>query len=192
MWPARTPFQGNSEITVVGKNFLPSRYLKCKFGGYTAEGAYVAEDTSHIVGGAGGRARYVSSTEIICVTPTYGPASQREQFPHCYTTAGGREICYPSKVPGSGAVLEVGSFSMGGSISRIDVLRAGHGYASSPLVTVVGGGGCCASLNATLDEEGRIASVDVLDGGKNFNMGEGAQLTPVLSGGDGGGSQCLG
>ena len=40
----------------MGTNFLPSKYLKCKFGGVnSADGAgkYVEDDVSHIVGMGG-------------------------------------------------------------------------------------------------------------------------------------------
>jgi len=75
VWGARGPFDGNTEVIVKGTNFLPSKHLKCKFGGWTAD------DVSHVVGEPGGRARYVSSTEIRCITPEFGPASQRRQYP---------------------------------------------------------------------------------------------------------------
>jgi len=41
----------------------------------------VEDDVSHIVGEAGGKARYISSTEIVCVAPIFGPASQAAQYP---------------------------------------------------------------------------------------------------------------
>ena len=179
VWPARGPFQGNTEVTVTGTNFLPSRYLKCKFGGYT-NGTYEQTDMSHIVGEEGGRARYISSTEVICVTPTYGPASQKEQFKHCYQTTGGRDICYPSKVPGSGAVLQVAAFS-GEGIGTITVLRAGYGYATPPRVSFLGAGGCCAQATPVLNEAGEITSVTIDKAGLNYGKGSGATATAVLS-----------
>ena len=79
VWPARGPFGGNTEVIVTGTNFLPSKYLKCKFGGISAAENADAfdddDDVSHIVGEMGGKARYVSSTQIICVTPPFGPAA---------------------------------------------------------------------------------------------------------------------
>ena len=82
-WPARGPFGGNTEVTVTGTNFLPSKYLKCKFGGVTSSGGshgtYVEDDVSHVVGELGGRVQYISSTEIVCVTPGFGPSASAAQ-----------------------------------------------------------------------------------------------------------------
>ena len=182
VWPARGPFGGNTEVTVTGINFLPSRYLKCKFGGTTdGSDAFVQTDTSHIVGELGGKVRYISSTEIVCVTPTYGPASQTEQFPPTSSSSGkapGSTV--QAKIPGSGAVLEVATFTTGGAIATVTVVSGGKNYHTAPVLSVVGGGGCCARLTATVSA-GVITGVTVVDGGKNFNRGSSATATAVLS-----------
>ena len=182
VWPARGPFGGNTEVTVTGLNFLPSRYLKCKFGGTTdSSNAFVQTDVSHIVGELGGRVRYISSTEIVCVTPTYGPASQTEQFPPVSSSAGKAPAsAVQALIPGSGAVLEVATFTSSGGIASVTVVRGGHNYHTAPTLTVVGGGGCCARLTATVSG-GSITAVTVVDGGKNYNKGGNAAGTAVLS-----------
>jgi len=105
VWPARGPFSGNTEVTVTGTNFLPSKYLKCKFGGVNSAdgaGSYVEDDVSHIVGEAGGKARYISSTEIVCVAPIFGPASQAAQYPPGADAIAG--------TVGKGAILDVTTY----------------------------------------------------------------------------------
>lgn len=180
-WPARGPFNGNTELTVIGTNFLPSKYLKCKFGGVNAAdgaGTYVEDDVSHVVGEAGGRVRYISSTEIVCMTPIFGPASQREQYPPGVDGS-----------VGSGAVLDVVSYSGADSdaIDEIKVVSGGLGYMTPPVVTFHGGGGCCAVANATVDVYGVITKVEVLPGagGRNWNRGGGARAAATLSAGVG-------
>ena len=177
VWPARGPFAGNTEVTVLGTNFLPSKYLKCKFGGVNSadgEASYVEDDVSHIVGEAGGRVRYISSTEIVCVTPIFGPASQRAQYPSGSGVNGSI---------GSGAILEVKSYSGVGSdvIHDINVISGGRGYATPPKISFHGGGGCCAVATATIDSYGAISSVNVAPGGKGWNQGDGAQALATLS-----------
>mmetsp|Transcript_2770 Transcript_2770/g.10043 ORF Transcript_2770/g.10043 Transcript_2770/m.10043 type:complete len:1382 (-) Transcript_2770:89-4234(-) len=177
VWPARGPFQGNTEVTVTGTNFLPSKYLKCKFGGRENAAdpavAYLQDDVSHVVGEEGGKVRYISSTEVICISPIFGPASQAEQYP-------------PGTVPGSigaGAILEVNGFTGADTdaILSIDVVTGGRGYATAPLLTLSGGGGCCASLTPIIDSWGAISSVVVNSGGKNYNRGYGATAIATIS-----------
>ena len=83
VWGARGPLDGNTEVIVKGTNFLPSKYLKCKFGGISENGKSLwdSDDVSHVVGVPGGRVRWVSTTEIRCITPEFGPASRLDQYP---------------------------------------------------------------------------------------------------------------
>ena len=87
------------------------------------------DDVSHVVGEAGGKVRYISSTEVVCIAPIYGPASQAEQYPS--GTAG---------AIGSGAVAEVVSYDAYGGIIEVTMISGGRGYSSPPLVTFIGGG----------------------------------------------------
>merc|ERR1712159_720336 len=69
VWGARGPFDGNTEVIVKGTNFLPSKHLKCKFGGIPDSAStplWMSDDVSHVVGEPGGRARWISSIEIRC------------------------------------------------------------------------------------------------------------------------------
>ena len=176
-WPARGPFAGNTEVKIIGTNFLPSKYLKCKFGGvYSADGAgaYVEDDVSHVVGELGGRARYISSTEIACVTPPFGPAASRAQ--------------YPSGSPGavgSGAILDVSFFvtnaELNDSVGGVHIVSGGRGYATPPTISFEGGGGAGAKANCTIDQYGAIATVTVVDGGRGYNRGAGAAATATLT-----------
>lgn len=72
VWGARGPFGGKTEVVVRGTNFLPSKYLACKFGGVSEPGKplYMSHDVTHVVSG-----RWVSSTEVRCITPAFGPAA---------------------------------------------------------------------------------------------------------------------
>lgn len=141
---------------------------------------------SHIVGEKGGRVRYISSTEIVCVTPIFGPASQAEQYP-----SGS-----PNNNIGSGAVLEVTAYTATtttppapgapvtvDAISTIEVAygAGGRGYSSPPRISFHGGGGCCAVATATVDAYGAINAVIVVAGGKNWNRGGGAAAVAELS-----------
>ena len=177
-WPARGPFAGNTEVRVIGTNFLPSKYLKCKFGGVSAaegSGAYVErDDVSHVVGELGGRARYISSTEIACVTPPFGPAASRAQ--------------YPSGSPGavgSGAILDVSGFVTNAepndAVGGVAIVSGGRGYATPPTISFEGGGGTGARANCTIDQYGAIATVTVTDGGRGYNRGAGAAATAALT-----------
>ena len=177
VWPARGPFAGNTEVTVLGTNFLPSKYLKCKFGGVnSAEGAnsYVEDDVSHVVGEAGGKARYISSTEIVCVSPAFGPAASITQYPPGS----------PNRTMGSGAILDVDSYAgtEDDQIGSVVVVSGGRGYLTPPVITIEGGGGCCAVIESTVDAYGAIATVTVVSGGRGYNRGSGAQATATLSG----------
>lgn len=177
VWPARGPFAGNTEVKVIGTNFLPSKYLKCKFGGVTSgQGAqtYVEDDVSHIVGELGGRVKYISSTEIICVSPAFGPAASVAQ--------------YPSGSPGSvgsGALLDVTSYEDNtdvlDAIASITIVSGGRGYATPPTITLEGGGGTGATVNCTIDPYGAIDAVTVVNGGRGYNRGSGADATAVLT-----------
>jgi hypothetical protein len=134
---------------------------------------YVEDDVSHVVGEAGGRVRYISSTEIVCVTPIFGPASQKAQYPSGSVNGS----------IGNGAILDVNLY--GGApaeiIIKIDVVSGGRGYATAPKISFHGGGGCCAVATATLDPYGAISGVTVVSGGKNWNKGYGAQALATLS-----------
>jgi len=187
VWPARGPFAGNTEVTVIGTNFLPSKYLKCKFGGVNSAdgaGSYVEDDVSHIVGEAGGRVRYISSTEIVCVTPIFGPASQAAQYPS--GSIGNAASLFNGTI-GSGAILDVQSYSQdvltysGSSINVVKIVSGGRGYATPPKITFHGGGGCCANFTATVDVYGAISSMTKVFGGKGYNLGDGAQALATLS-----------
>ena len=176
VWPARGPFNGNTELTVIGTNFLPSKYLKCKFGGVNSAdgaGSYVEDDVSHIVGEAGGRVRYISSTEIVCVTPIFGPASQKAQYPSGSVNGS----------IGSGAILDVKTYGGADSdiIVAINVVSGGRGYATPPKISFHGGGGCCAVATPALDAYGAISGVTISSGGKGWNRGYGAQAVATLS-----------
>jgi hypothetical protein len=181
VWPARGPFMGNTEVTITGTDFLPSKYLKCKFGGVnSAAGAasYVEDDVSHVVGEPGGRARYVSSTEIVCVTPVFGPAAAAAQYP-------------PGTLEGSvgaGAILEIDAYGPGAAsatageeITSVEIISGGRGYQTPPLITIEGGGGCCARLTATVDAHGAIDTVTIAEGGAGYNMGVNATATAVIT-----------
>mmetsp|Transcript_32921 Transcript_32921/g.104806 ORF Transcript_32921/g.104806 Transcript_32921/m.104806 type:complete len:1244 (-) Transcript_32921:714-4445(-) len=187
VWPARGPFQGNTEVTIIGINFLPSRYIKCRFGGMSyPNSTLVMDDMTHVVGQEGGRVRYISSTEIICISPVFGPASAAEQYPEVYTNAAtSHKIMFPTKSPGSGAILEVASYSSD-AIASITVISPGRNYASEPTLSFHGGGGCCINASAVLDANGIIARVDVFDGGKNWNRGRDGTATAILSTGGSG------
>ena len=73
---------------------------------------------------------------------------------------------------GSGATFTVTS---SGKITDILPTSFGSGYKSAPTVTVSGGGGSGALLSASLDEAGRVLSVDIV------NPGSGYTSAPTLS-----------
>ena len=50
------------------------------------------------------------------------------------------------------------------------------------MITIEGGGGCCAVIESTVDAYGAIATVTVVSGGRGYNRGSGAQATATLSG----------
>jgi hypothetical protein len=197
VWPARGPFAGNTEVTITGTNFLPSKYLKCRFGGVnTADtgGAYEQDDVSHVVGEVGGRVRYISSTEIVCVTPTFGPAAAASQYPSGSRTGtigsgadltidgyGGESswLAYPLTMTLlDGSVVKVNRTD---SIGNITVVSGGKGYMTAPTITLDGGGGCCYNITSTVDNLGSITSVTVHDGGRNYNQGADAAATASIS-----------
>ena len=197
VWPARGPFAGNTEVTITGTNFLPSKYLKCRFGGVnTADtgGAYEQDDVSHVVGEVGGRVRYISSTEIVCVTPTFGPAAAASQYPsgsRTGTIGSGAELtidgyggesswlAYPLTMTLlDGSVVKVNRTD---SIGNITVVSGGKGYMTAPTITLDGGGGCCYNITSTVDSFGSITSVTVHDGGRNYNQGADAAATASIS-----------
>ena len=161
VWGARGPFDGNTEVIVKGTNFLPSKHLKCKFGGIPASAStplWMSDDVSHVVGEPGGRARWISSTEIRCITPEFGPASQRRQYPAGSSVSGAVGCC---------AVISV-SLS-GDGIGSATVVSGGVGYASAPTLTVSGGGGRGASLTATISS-GVVTSVTVVSAGADYTQ----------------------
>eukprot|EP00741_Cyanophora_paradoxa_P024452 tig00022075_g23609.t1 len=65
---ARSPVTGNTELTIIGTNFLPSKNLKCGFGATHASTAPTAPGTTV-------SAIWDSETQIRCVTPAYNPHS---------------------------------------------------------------------------------------------------------------------
>ena len=176
VWGARGPFDGNTEVVVKGTNFLPSKYLKCKFGGIPEAGKALwnSDDVSHVVGEPGGRVRWISSTEIRCVTPAFGPAARLRQYPS--DTA----LIDSTKIIGSGAILDV-TFS-GDKISAVNVLNGGQGYASPPVLSFIGGGGAGAKATPTVTS-GKITGVTVTSGGYAYNQGSGAAATATVSNG---------
>ena len=188
VWPARGPFMGNTEVTVIGTNFLPSSYLSCRFGGHTtggdgyhnlntfSGGSYDDWDDSHVVGEPGGKVRYISSTEIICTSPIYGPASQtRQYYPH----------------GGCCAKLTAVLSNETNSIESVTVVNGGSGYSEPPKLLFIGGGGCCVNATAEIgtasecqrvgEGAGCITSVTVHYGGKNFGAGDGATASAHMS-----------
>eukprot|EP00793_Prasinoderma_coloniale_P001378 PRCOL_00005153-RA len=187
VWPARGPFMGNTEVTVIGTNFLPSKYLSCRFGGHTSGGdgyhnsntysggSYDDWDDSHIVGEPGGKVRYISSTEIICTSPVYGPASQTVQY-------------YPRGGCCAQLTAVLGNQS---NVESVTVVNGGSGYTTPPKIVFIGGGGCCVNATATIgtasecqrvgEGEGCITGVTVHYGGKNFRAGAGAAATAIMS-----------
>lgn len=197
VWPARGPFGGNTEVIVTGTNFLPSKYLKCKFGGISAAENADAfdddDDVSHVVGEMGGKARYVSSTQIICVTPPFGPAASVTQYPPGYM----------NKTAGAGALVDVVAFADRGDASYdcdapkppdrddgcdaidsdygLEIVGGGKGYMTPPRVTLEGGGGCCAELEARVDAYGAVVAVDVVRPGMGYNRGYGAAAAVTMS-----------
>ena len=197
VWPARGPFGGNTEVIVTGTNFLPSKYLKCKFGGISAAENADAfdddDDVSHIVGEMGGKARYVSSTQIICVTPPFGPAASVTQYPPGYV----------NRTAGAGALVDVVAFADRGdasydcdapkppdrddrcdaidSVHGLEIVGGGKGYMTPPRVTLEGGGGCCAELEARVDAYGAVVAVDVVRPGMGYNRGYGAAAAVTMS-----------
>ena len=176
VWGARGPFDGNTEVVVKGTNFLPSKYLKCKFGGIPEAGKQLweSDDVSHVVGQPGGRVRWISSTEIRCITPAFGPAAQLRQYPSDTT------LISSTNVIGSGAVLDV--TMAGDAISAVSIVDGGQGYASAPVLTFVGGGGAGAAATASLTG-GKITSVALTSGGYSYNQGTGAAATATVTNG---------
>jgi len=175
VWGARGPFDGNTEVIVRGTNFLPSKYLKCKFGGIKESGKnlWESDDVSHVVGVKGGRVRWVSSTEIRCITPEFGPASQQRQYP-----AGSNLV---SGALGCCAIIDV-AFSNDGISSSVTITDGGRGYGSPPRLTFIGGGGAEATATATLTN-GVITGVTITNAGHSYNQGTGAAATATLSNG---------
>lgn len=176
VWGARGPFDGNTEVVVKGANFLPSKYLKCKFGGIPESGKnlWESDDVSHVVGEPGGRVRWISSTEIRCITPAFGPAAQLRQYPSDTT------LIDSSDIIGSGAVLDV--TMSGDAITAVSIVNAGAGYASAPVLTFTGGGGAGAAATATVTN-GKISAVSLTSGGYSYNQGSGAAATATISNG---------
>ena len=56
----------------------------------------------------------------------------------------------------------------GGAITGVDVVSAGT-YTKLPTVSAVGGGGSGASFRVTLNQNGGIRSVTVVNGGSGYN-----------------------
>ena len=173
VWGARGPFDGNTEVIVKGTNFLPSKYLKCKFGGIPESGKnlWESDDVSHVVGTPGGRVRWVSSTEIRCITPEFGPASQQLQYPAGSTLAASIWCC---------AVLDVTFDANNGISSTVTIVDGGRGYATAPVLTIIGGGGGGATATATIDSSGVVNAVTITNAGHSYNQGSGATATATL------------
>ena len=176
-WSARGPFQGNTELTITGTNFLPSKYLTVKFGGLDVGNGSAPNDTSHIVGEPGGKVRYISSNMIIATTPIYGPAAQRAQYPPGTLD----RVTGQPMTAGAGAILSVMPvYNAAGGLLAVQVVAGGRGYLAPPRLELSGGGGCCANLTAVLSS-GAIASVLVSSPGLNFGRGDGALASVVMS-----------
>ena len=196
VWPARGPFAGNTEVVVTGTNFLPSKYLKCRFGGVnTADvgGAYEEDDVSHIVGEDGGRVRYISSTEIICVTPIFGPAAAASQYPAGSpgTIGSGAELVVDGyggessflTYPYSMKLLDgtVVTTNRSDSVGNITVVSGGKGYATAPTITLEGGGGCCYNITCAVNEHGRSRLSPFTTAAAGYNQGVDAAATATIS-----------
>ncbi|UJS25069.1 DUF2589 domain-containing protein [Thiothrix winogradskyi] len=81
---------------------------------------------------------------------------------------------FPKLIPGTDAVT--------GAITGVTVSDQGSGYASSPAVSVSGGGGSGAVLEAILDSEGKVVEIRIVSAGRNYATAPTLTLDPPPAG----------
>ena len=94
----------------------------------------------------------------------------------------------PAGGPPSGDTAQLEAVISNGSISQVYILNSGTNYSAvdAPSITISGGGGAGASLEASINQNGRsLQSVTLTNGGIGYETGPEVTVTPVQPQGSG-------